>query len=92
MPAETVLGQAIMVAGGPAGNANLEQVRIHRGLEQIMDGPTTQLALQQGLTLDQLNLQAGDQIEVPQRRGFLAVLGIVSGIAGTLSFLLWRVF
>jgi hypothetical protein len=91
MPAQTVLGQAIMIAGGPSGSANLEQVRIHRGPEQIMDGPTTQLALQQGLTLDQLNLQAGDQIDVPERRGILAVLGIVSGVVGTLSFLLWRV-
>jgi protein involved in polysaccharide export with SLBB domain len=92
MPAETVLGQAIMVAGGPSGNANLDQVRIHRGPAQIMDGPTVRLALQQGLTLDQLNLQAGDQIEVPQRRGFLAIIGIASTLVGTIGFLLWRVF
>jgi hypothetical protein len=92
MPAETVLGQAIMIAGGPSGSANLEQVRIHRGPEQIMDGPTTRVALQQGLTLDQLNLQAGDQIEVPQRRGFLAIIGIASTLVGTIGFLLWRVF
>jgi hypothetical protein len=91
MPAETVLGQAIMVAGGPAGNANLDQVRIRRGPEQIMDGPTTRVALQQGLTLDQLNLQAGDQIDVPQRRGIMGILAIMSTVIGSLGFIVWRV-
>jgi hypothetical protein len=92
MPAETVLGDAIMLAGGPNGNANLEQVRIRRGTEEIMDGPTSRLALQQGLTLDQLNLVAGDQVTIPERRGFLNLLAIFSTIVGSLGFVLYYVF
>lgn len=90
MPAETVLSDAIMAAGGPNQNANVDQVRIRRGTEEIMVGEQTRLALQQGLTLDQLNIQGGDQINVPQTRGALRVLSIVTGIIGSLSFLVWR--
>lgn len=90
MPAETVLSDAIMAAGGPSQNANVDQVRIRRGPERIMDGEQTRLALQQGLTLDQLNIQGGDQVNVPQTRGVLRVLSIATGIIGSLSFIIWR--
>lgn len=90
MPAETVLGDAIMTAGGPSQNANVDQVRIRRGTEQIMDGEQTRLALQRGMTLDQLNIQGGDQIDVPVTRGALRLLSIGTGIVGSLSFLIWR--
>lgn len=89
MPAETVLGDALMIAGGPGGQANLDQVRIRRGTQEIMDGETVRVALQSGLTLDELNLLGGDQIVVPERRGILALLGIVSGIIGSVGFLFW---
>lgn len=90
MPAETVLGDAIMVAGGPAGNANVDKVRVRRGAEEIMDGDQTSLALQQGLTLDQLNIQDGDQVNVPATRGFLQLLSITTGVLASISFILWR--
>ena len=92
MPAETVLGDAIMVAGGPGANANLEAVQIRRGATLLMEDEAVSEAFRQGMTLDQLNLQAGDQIQVPPRRGVLATLSIVTGVIGSLSFLLWRVF
>lgn len=91
MPAETVLGEAIMLAGGPSGNANLEAVRITRGPDLLMEDEAVAEALRQGLTLDQLSLQAGDQIEVPARRGFVATLSLVTGIVGSLSFVIWRI-
>jgi hypothetical protein len=89
MPAETVLGEAIMVAGGPAGNANLEAVQIRRGTTIILERAPVFEAFRQGLTLDQLNLQAGDQVTVPERRGPLATLSIITGVLGSLSFLFW---
>jgi hypothetical protein len=92
MPAETVLGDAIMVAGGPGANANLEAVQIRRGPTLLMEDEAVSEAFRQGMTLDQLNLQAGDQIEVPQRRGVLRTLSIVTGVIGSLSFLVWRIF
>jgi hypothetical protein len=92
MPAETVLGEAIMVAGGPSGNANLEAVQIRRGPTLLMEDEAVSEAFRQGMTLDQLNLQAGDLIEVPPRRGVLATLSIITGVLGSLSFLVWRIF
>jgi protein involved in polysaccharide export with SLBB domain len=92
VPAETVLADAIMVAGGPATMANLEAVQISRGTTLIMEDEVVFEAFRQGLTLDQLNLQAGDQVMVPPRRGPLAVLGILTGIVGSVSFLIWRLF
>ncbi len=89
MPAETVLGEAIMVAGGPAGNANLEAVQIRRGVTVLMEDDLVFESFRQGLTLDQLNLQAGDQITVPDRRGPLATLSIITGVLGSLSFVFW---
>jgi hypothetical protein len=57
-----------------------------------MEDEAVSEAFRQGMTLDQLNLQAGDQIEVPQRRGVLRTLSIVTGVIGSLSFLVWRIF
>ena len=46
-----------------------------------------------GLTLDQLNLQAGDQIVVPERGGgIMGSVGVIVGLAGTLSFVFFRIF
>ena len=81
-----------MVAGGPSPNANLDEVRIDRGTVRFLEGEALQEAMRNGLTLDQLNLQAGDQIVVPERRtgGALAMIGLVTGIVGSLSFLIFQ--
>jgi len=89
VPAETVLGDVLMIAGGPSGVANLDEITIRRGLDDFKDGEEVRQALQAGLTLDQLNLAAGDQIVVPEKRGFLQTLGIVTTVVGSLSFLFW---
>ena len=62
---DLLIEQALMRAGGPAGTANLGKLRIERGSEVIMEGGEVQQALIEGVTLDQLNLQAGDQIYLP---------------------------
>ncbi len=92
MPAEMLLGEALMVAGGPTPTSNLEGVRIERGPVVLMEGEPLQEAMRRGLTLDQLNLQAGDQIVVPERRtgGFLGTLGLVTGLVGSLGFLIFQ--
>jgi protein involved in polysaccharide export with SLBB domain len=92
MPAEMLLGEALMVAGGPTTNSNLDEVRIDRGTVRFLEGEALQEAIRNGLTLDQLNLQAGDQIVVPQRPsgGLLGTLGIIAGIAGSLGFLIFQ--
>jgi protein involved in polysaccharide export with SLBB domain len=90
MPAEMLLGEALMVAGGPTPASDMEDIRIDRGTETVLGGQELQEAIRSGLTLDQLNLQAGDQIVVPDRPtgGWLGTVGVVAGIAGTIATLI----
>ena len=65
-PSEMLLSDVLMQAGGPGQNADLEDLRVRRGEELLMDGTEVQTALDEGRSLDQLGLQAGDEITVPQ--------------------------
>lgn len=92
VPAEVLLSETLMVAGGPAQNSKLEDLRIERGRSVVMRGDEVQEALRRGLTLDQLNLQAGDQVVLPaeQQGGFLGNVGMIAGLVGSLSFIVIR--
>ncbi len=93
VPADMLLSETLMMAGGPAQTSDLEELRIERGAQVVMEGRELQEALRQGLTLDQLNLQAGDQVVVPQDTGgFWRRVGLVAGVASSLALLVFRVF
>ena len=89
-PADLLLGDAIMqIGGGPANNARFDKSQIKRAEKVVVDGPEFQAAIRQGRTLDQLNLQAGDEIIVaakPSGSTALRVLGVL-GSLGSLVFL-----
>lgn len=93
VPADMLLSETLMVAGGPAQNSQLDDMRIERGAQVVMQGDELQEAVRQGLTLDQLNLQAGDQVVVPQDSGgFWRNLGLVTGLLSTLTIVIFRAF
>jgi protein involved in polysaccharide export with SLBB domain len=88
---ESLVTDALMLAGGPGPRARLPAMRIQRGSERVWAGDELQAAITEGRTLDQLALRAGDQIMVPARtvsrfeeygRTFLwivpAVVGLIS--------------
>lgn len=85
IPSDILIGDALMLAGGPAGNADVTQLQIHRGGLTIWEGQRLQEALVQGRTLDQLSVRAGDGIHVPERRTgfdrFSTVLMVLSGVS-----------
>ncbi len=84
LPASMLLEDAIMAAGGPGQSADLDEIWIERSGEEIWEGAALQEALVEGRTLDQLNLRAGDRIEVPQEQpGFFS-----RGVVRTLLFTL----
>jgi polysaccharide export outer membrane protein len=92
VPAENLLSEALMVAGGPGPQANIDGMQIRRGSRTILEGEALQEAIREGRTLDQLNLQAGDEIMLPQETstgGFLGTIGIVAGILGSLTGLIF---
>lgn len=90
LPADMLLSEALMAAGGPATNANLEDMRIERGTQVVMEREELREAVRAGFTLDQLNLQAGDQVVVPARSagGFLRNIAVILGLATSVTFLI----
>lgn len=97
VPAETVVTDALMVAGGPTALANLQEMRIERGAQRIWEGQALEEAAVQGRTLDQLNIQAGDRIVVPlerQRDGWerFSTIAMTAGSLASVVFILTRAF
>jgi hypothetical protein len=83
MPSETPLPDAIMLAGGPTGQVKLDEIRVTRVGRQVLTGEMIQRALAEGRTLDELGLQAGDRVTVPER----FPLGSAESAVRTLSLL-----
>jgi protein involved in polysaccharide export with SLBB domain len=86
VPADMLVTEALMMAGGPGRGSNLEKLRIDRGSDTLIEGEDLQLAILEGRTLDQLNLRAGDQIYLPEATrggGFLRGFGRWALVLGT---------
>jgi hypothetical protein len=67
LPSNMLLDDAIMAAGGPEGRVDLNRMVITRGAGRtIWQGGPLEQSRMQGLTLDQMALQSGDEITVPQ--------------------------
>ncbi len=65
--AEQLVGEVIMMAGGPAPSADNEKIMVRRGADLLWEGESLQAVMAEGRTLDQMNFQAGDIIEVPAK-------------------------
>jgi hypothetical protein len=87
MPSDIPVSEAVMRAGGPAGNADLNKTVIRRESKELYDSRNTRTALNGGLTLDQLSLRDGDSIEVGEKTG--SNWARIASIVGVASSLLW---
>jgi protein involved in polysaccharide export with SLBB domain len=95
VPPETPIGDVIMLAGGPTPPAKLSRIRINRGSERIWENEALQLAIRDGQTLAELNVQNGDEVDVPRRSAFAPgeignTLLVVSGVVVTFAYLFQR--
>jgi protein involved in polysaccharide export with SLBB domain len=72
VPADALLSDALMAAGGTMQEANLPRLRIERDGKPIWEGKALQQAIAEGRTLDGAGLVAGDQVIVPRRGGTTA--------------------
>lgn len=79
IPADALVEEALMIAGGPAAAADIDGMEIRRGKQVLLRGEGVQRAITEGHTLDQLNLRAGDRIVVPENRGFFSG-GVLRGL------------
>jgi polysaccharide biosynthesis/export protein len=81
VPADAVLADAMMAAGGPTKDARFAALRIEREGTRLWSGGTLQEAIARGQTLEQMGVQSGDRIIVPGRgAGFAPILGILLAI------------
>ena len=83
LPADVLASDAIMAAGGPAANGDVAKTTIRRGSVEIMEEKELASAVQGGMSLDQLNIQSGDEIIVGTKsqgaKGVLQTMGLISG-------------
>jgi len=85
-----LVSDAIMLAGGPGAGGNVDKIQFRRLGTRLDIG---EQVVWQSLSLDELGMQSGDEMYVPQGgsavgRSLLAVLGIV----GTITFISFRLF
>lgn len=67
VPAELVLADVLVAAGGASPTARTDRIRVERNNRAILEGAEAENALREGRTLDQLGIQAGDRLVVLQR-------------------------
>ena len=77
VPADAVLTQAIMVAGGVTREAKFAKLRIERDAAVVASGESLQQSITRGLTVDQMRLRSGDRLVVPRRRDAAATAQLV---------------
>jgi protein involved in polysaccharide export with SLBB domain len=69
-PADVVLRDVIMRAGGPLADADMSKVVVRRSGQAIWSSDDVRVALTDGMSLDRLHLRAGDEVFIPQQRHF----------------------
>lgn len=84
LPTDLTLTDAIMLAGGPGQQSNVNNTTIMRNNKEVYGSDAVQRAFTSGTTLDQMSLRAGDQIVVGDkgRKDWLRILQVVSLAAG----------
>lgn len=58
----------LMLAGGPAPEANLGRFELRRGTTTLVEGKKSRELLESGRTLEQLDVQSGDEFRIPMKR------------------------
>jgi hypothetical protein len=64
LPADNLVTDAIMAAGGPGNGTQMEKSLVRRSGEEVIAGTEIQRAIEQGQSLDQLNLHGGDELVI----------------------------
>jgi len=59
----------VMLAGGPLVSANLDQFELRRGAVVLLKPKDSKRAVKDGRTLEQLDIQSGDEVFISAKRG-----------------------
>lgn len=63
------ISDLVMLAAGPADRANLAELEISRGSTVLLKSKDSRRAIKDGRTLEQLDVQSGDEVRIPLKRG-----------------------
>lgn len=85
LDADMMLSDALMAAGGILPRTEFKRSKVNRGVDRILEGEAFAKALADGRSIDQLNLRAGDVVDVglkPERNTFQAVqtIALIPGL------------
>jgi hypothetical protein len=87
----------VMLAGGPAPNANLNEFQLVRARRTILDSKASRQAIKEGRTLEQLDVQSGDEFQIAQKRRVnwqlvMQLFFVVTSLTfAAVNFLIWYV-
>jgi hypothetical protein len=62
------ISELVMLAGGPTADANLNQLEIERSGKKLLSAKDSKKALKEGKTLEQLDVQSGDDVRIATKR------------------------
>ena len=62
------VSDVVMIAGGPVELANLNEFEISRGSVKLLKAKDSKRAIKEGRTLEQLDVQSGDEVRIPTRK------------------------
>lgn len=85
----------VMLAGGPAPNANLNELTIRRGTALLVSGKDSKRLVKDGRTLEQIDVRSGDEVHIPLKKKInwqfvIQIFFILSSLLFALiSFLQW---
>jgi hypothetical protein len=80
--ADMLASEVVMAGGGPTSDANLRKAVVRRNGVVVRDDKQLQVAFNRGVSLDALNLQAGDEIYVGTKTNARNAIGYVAAISG----------
>ena len=82
--ADVPLSELMVEAGGLSGEADVKKMTATRGEREIYSKEAIRQAMADGMSLDQLGLQGGDEITVGRRSGgFSGAIPIIGAVAAT---------
>ena len=85
VPADALLSDVIMTAGGPAAGADMAKTTVRRDTAELWTADAVRVAINDGFTVDSFNLQAGDELVIGAQRqtnweALLRNTGVVVGL------------
>lgn len=89
------LSDLVMIAGGPAPDADLDQFEIRRSSTRLLKGKESRRFIKEGRTLEQVDVQSGDEAYIAVKRNLnwqvlVQLFFVISSIVFTaVQFLQW---